>query len=279
MSTKPVRVIALTSGKGGVGKSFLTLHLAEALARMGRSVAILDADLGLGNIELMAGVKARHTLTDAFSRRCELQDILLEGPAGVRIIPGGRGLAALPGMDSLQISNMIQAVDLLAGDMDYLLVDTAGGLAPTDLQLIQAVGEVLVVLTAEPVCQQDTVDYIRTLRQHCRIESFGILTNMTRRQREGHMLMQDLQSRLDFDQDLVLRHYGQVPFDRDAAGAALSLTETAREHSWQKSKLFRSLSLLAATLDRCTPREFLSAGMRFFLEQTLNAGGGKAWKR
>ena len=279
MNKKPVRVIALTSGKGGVGKSFLTLHLAEALARMGRSVAILDADLGLGNIELMAGVRARHTLIDAFSCRCELHDILLEGPAGVKIIPGGRGLAGLQGMDSLQISNMIQAVDLLAGDMDYLLVDTAGGLAPTDLQLVQAVGEVLVVLTAEPICQQDTVDYIRTLRRHCRIESFGILTNMTRRQREGPMLMQDLQGRLDFDQDLVLRHYGQIPFDRELAETALSPTGTAREHSWQKSKLLRSLSLLAATLDRCTPREYLSAGMRFFLEQTLNAGGGKAWKR
>ncbi|MCY4473330.1 MAG: P-loop NTPase [Kistimonas sp.] len=279
MNTKPVRVIALASGKGGVGKSFLTLHLAEALARMGRSVAILDADLGLGNIELMAGVAPRHTLMDVLSGHCTLEDVILEGPVGIQIIPGGRRLPILSRLDTLLVAGMIQAMDSLAGKVDYLLVDTAGGLSPIDLQLVQAAGEVLVVLTAEPVCQLDTADYIRVLRQHCRIESFGILTNMVRRQREGHALMQTLQHRLGFDLDLVLHHCGQVPFERNGTEPGFLFTGADREQSWQESRVLRSLSMLAVTLDRCRPRECSSAGMRFFLEQTLSAGGGKAWKR
>ncbi len=268
---KPARVIALASGKGGVGKSFLTLNLAEALSRMDRRVAILDADFGLANIELMAGVHPLRTIANVLSGECGVKDVMVEGPGGIRIIPGSRSNPDMAEMGSGRISGLINAVDELSGDIDYLLMDTTGGLSPSDLNLIQAAGEVLIVLTPDPLAQADAADYIKALRRQCGVQQFGIVTNMTRRQREGHALVEALQERLDFEQDLVIRHCGQIPFDIDMAKDSLGF-QTLLE-SRPDSRAARSLQMLAETLDRRRLSTPATGGMTFFLEQTVGAGG------
>ncbi|MTI13795.1 MinD/ParA family protein [Sansalvadorimonas verongulae] len=271
MDVKPARVIAIASGKGGSGKSFLTLNLAEALSRMGRRVVVLDADFGLANIELLTGAEPEYSISDVLAGKCDITQTLIEGPGGVRIIPGGRSEPTMASLSHGRLSGLINAIDVLAGDIDYLLIDTAGGLSSNDLQLVQAAGELLVVMTPDPLSQADTADFIKALRGHCGIQQFGILTNMTRRQREGHTLVETLQQRLDFEQDLVLRHCGQVPFDQDVAKCCQnfqSLLEVRPE-----SRTARALQMLAETLDRRRISSPVAGGMTFFLEQTVNAGG------
>ncbi len=271
MDVNPPRVIAIASGKGGVGKSFLTLNLAEALARMGQRVVVLDADFGLANLHLLAGSEPEHTISDVLSGQCSIQQALIEGPQGVHIIPGGRSNPDIAELGSQRIAGLIQAVDQMVDEIDYLLIDTSGGLSPTDLQLIRAAGEVLVVVTPDPVTQVDAADYIRTLRQHCDVQHFGILTNMTRRQREGHLLTEALQERLGFDQDLVLRHCGQVPYDQDidrSPECYQPLQQTRPE-----ARAARSLQMLAETLNRRRISTPAAGGMTFFLEQTVSVGG------
>ncbi|MCL6269286.1 P-loop NTPase [Sansalvadorimonas sp. 2012CJ34-2] len=268
---KPARVIALASGKGGVGKSFLTLNLAEALARMGRRVVILDADFGLANIELLTGQQPEKTISDVLAGKCTVSETLITGAEGVQLIPGGRGKPEDAELCHGRMSGLIHAIDQLAGEIDYLLIDTSGGLSPTDLQLAQAAGEVMVVLTPDPVAQADAADYIRSLRNFCGIQQFGIVTNMIKRQREGHALMEALQEKLGFDQDLVLRHCGQVPFDQDIAKSSVNYQTIMQ--SRPDSRAARSLQLLAETLDRRRLSRAVPGGMTFFLEQTVCAGG------
>ncbi len=275
MDVKPTRVIAIASGKGGVGKSFLTLNLAEALARMEQRVVVLDADFGLGNLELLVGCQPEQTIVDVLEGRCAIQDILLDGPNGVRIIPAGRCQPQIAELDSYALSGLIHAVDQLAGELDYLLVDTSGGLSPTDLQLLKAAGEVLVVVTPEQLSQDDAADYIKTLRRHCDIQHFGVLANMTRRQREGHALLESLQARIGFDQDLVLRGWGQIPFESElarTAGDANSQWQTLIQMN-PESRSARSMQMLAESLDRKVLQSPKRGGMAFFLEHSVSAGG------
>ena len=271
MDVKPARVLTIASGKGGVGKSFLTLNLAEALSRMGRRVMILDADFGLANIELLTGQKPEHTICDVLSGACTAEQTLIAGPGGVQLIPGGRSIPEYAELSHGRMSGLINAIDKLAGQMDYLLIDTSGGLSPTDLQLAQASGEVLVIVTPDPVVQADAADYIRALRSHCSVQQFGIVTNMIKRQREGHALMENLQERLGYDLDLVLRHCGQVPFDQDVAKSSHNFQTILQARP--ESRAARSMQLLAETLDRRRISSAIPGGMTFFLEQTVVAGG------
>ncbi|CAM3695945.1 P-loop NTPase [Parendozoicomonas haliclonae] len=271
MESKPARVIAIASGKGGVGKSFLTLNLGEALTRMGKRVAILDADFGLANIELLAGSEPDRTISDVLLGTCSIQETFIETPDGLRIIPGCRSNPDIAELSVQHISGLIHAVDELAGEIDYLLIDTSGGLSPTDLHLIRAAGEVLVVVTPDPMAQADAADYISALRSSCGIQHFGVLTNMTRRQREGHTLMEALQERLGFDQDLVLRHCGQVPYDQEMARQS-DCSQTLFSDR-EDSRTARSLQMLAETLNRRRIGYPAPGGMAFFLEQTVSAGG------
>ena len=288
MDVKPTRVIAIASGKGGVGKSFLTFNLAEALAKMGQRVAILDADFGLANIELLASAtpakdESQKTIVDVLNGDCAIKDILVNGPAGIKIIPGGRGNPALAEPDCYRFLGLVSAIDPLAGEIDYLLVDTAGGLSPTDLQLLQAAGEVLVVITPEPLSQSDAADYISTLRRHCGIQQFGIVANMTRRQREGHSLMAALQQRISFEQDLVLRYCGHIPLEPEVARLADRFANpyansfSKNWHSLQQahpdSKATRSLQMLAEVTNRKIFQPPQLGGITFFLEQSVSAGG------
>ncbi len=271
MDVKPARVLAIASGKGGVGKSFLTLNLAEALSRLGKKVMILDADFGLANIQLMTGQQPKQTIGDVLAGKCSVAETLITGPEGVQLIPGGRGVPEDAELCHGRMSGLINAIDQLAGQMEYLLIDTAGGLTPTDLQLVQAAGEVLVVLTPDPVAQTDAADYIKALRGHCGIQQFGVVTNMIKRQREGHALIESLQERLGFDQDLVLRHCGQVPFDQDVSKSSVNFQTIMQARP--ESRAARSLQMLAETLDRRRLSSPVPGGMSFFLEQTVCAGG------
>ena len=267
MDVTPTRVIALASGKGGVGKSFLTLSLAQALVRMGKRVLILDADFGLGNIELLAGQPSGRSAADVMSGRYTVHEVIVSSADGLRVIPAGRGLPRAARADTHVLACLVGAIDQLAGQVDYLLIDTAGGLSSMDMQLIQAAGEVLVVLTPDPLVQLDAVDYIRVLRGHYNIHKFGIVTNMVKRQRDGYLLMETLQQRLGFEQDLVLRYCGQTPLD-----VGLGKVSTAGPPLFADradTRVAHSIDLLAQNVNRRRLGEPLSGAMSFFFEHNI----------
>ena len=162
---KVSRVITVTSGKGGVGKSTLTVNLAIALARMGKRVIILDADFGLANVEVMLGIRPQYNLADLMFRGRELKDIITEGPEGIGFISGGSGIQELSRLTRDQVIYLVQKLYELDELADIILVDTGAGIADTVLEFVSASNEVLLVATPEPTSITDAYALLKTLNR------------------------------------------------------------------------------------------------------------------
>lgn len=157
------RVMAVTSGKGGVGKSSLVLNLALALAAREQRVVILDADLGLANINIMLGYEPVYTLWDVVEQRVALRDTLQTGPNGLRIIPGGSGITELARLDSVDIAHIIEGFQELEGECDWLLIDTSAGISDSVLAFVLAADEAIVVTNPEPTALADAYGLIKAV--------------------------------------------------------------------------------------------------------------------
>ncbi len=157
------RVMAVTSGKGGVGKSSLVLNLALALSDRQQRVVILDADLGLANINIMLGYEPVYTLWDVVEQRVALKDTLQAGPNGLRIIPGGSGITELARLDSMDIAHIIEGFQELEGECDWLLIDTSAGIADSVLAFVLAADEAIVVTNPEPTALADAYGLIKAV--------------------------------------------------------------------------------------------------------------------
>ena len=153
---KNARVIAITSGKGGVGKSNLSVNLALELTRMGKKVIILDADFGLANVEVMFGVIPEYNLSDLMFKGKEIKDIITEGPEGVGFISGGSGIANLINLDQEQVKRLVGKMTDLEELADVIIIDTGAGIAPSVMEFLLASPETIIVTTPEPTSVTDS---------------------------------------------------------------------------------------------------------------------------
>jgi len=155
--------IAIVSGKGGAGKSSLVANLGVAMAEMGQRVLLLDGDWGLGNVDLLLGLNAHHTLHDVLRGQRRPAEIVLRGPAGVRVLPGASGSEELANLDDFRCETLLRSVHALVERGDLLLIDTGPGLLRASLRLAQAADEILVLTTPEPTACADTCAVLRAL--------------------------------------------------------------------------------------------------------------------
>ena len=147
---RPVKVIAVTGGKGGVGKSSVSVNLATMLAQQGKNTMLMDADLGLANVDVMLGLNARVNLSHVVSGECALEEIIVDGPAGLKVIPSASGKNNMLNLSTVQHGGLIRAFSELVQDVDVLLIDTAAGIAENVVTYTRAAHEVIVVVCDEP---------------------------------------------------------------------------------------------------------------------------------
>ena len=159
------RVVAVTSGKGGVGKSQITLNLALALQKLGQRTIILDADLGLANINILLGYEPSYTLWDVVQKHLSVRDVMQQGPLGLSIIPGGSGISQLASLNTKEIDTIIKGFQELESEFDWLLVDTAAGISPGVLSFVLAADEALIVTNPEPPALADAYGLIKSIWQ------------------------------------------------------------------------------------------------------------------
>ncbi len=185
LSAKGARVLAITSGKGGVGKSNIAVNVAVQLAKQGRRVALMDADLGLANADVLCGVTAMTNLAHVVAGRRELADAMIKGPGGFTLIPGASGLAQMAGLSEFERYRLIQLFRQLSAGHDALIVDTGAGIGPVVLDFIVAADQIMVVSTPEPTSITDAYALIKVARRRRPDASISLCVNMAHDEEEA----------------------------------------------------------------------------------------------
>lgn len=180
LTSSPQRTIAITSGKGGVGKSNLVINMAIALASSGMRVLVVDADLGLANIDLLLGITTPYTLEHVATGEVSLEDIQVTGPGGIKIIPGGSGAQRLLRTSEEERASLMRSLRELDDQADFIIIDTGAGLSPNVLTFLKFVHEIIVVTTPEPTSVADAYATVKTIAYENPGASIMIVVNMAR---------------------------------------------------------------------------------------------------
>jgi len=212
-NSKPVRVLAVTGGKGGVGKTTVAVNLAVALANAGRKVLILDADLGLANIDIMLGLRSKANLHHVISGECSLEEIMLDGPAGIKVIPAASGIKEMAMLSAEAHAGLVQAFSEISLHVDTLIVDTAAGIGDSVTSFTRAAQEVLVVVCDEPASFTDAYAIIKLLSREHGIFRFRVLANLADGPQHGKEIYNKILKVADRFLDVALDYMGYVPRD------------------------------------------------------------------
>lgn len=261
------RVISFTSGKGGVGKTSSVVNLGIALAREGRSVLLLDADLGLANLDVMLGLKPRWTLLDVLEGRRSLQEILLTGPEGMMVIPAASGVESICTLSGAQRLQLLEAVEEIASDFDYLLIDTQAGIGSEVMYFNTAAGEIVCIINGEPTSLTDAYAMIKLLSRNYGERSISILVNNVEDERRAKEAFARLSGSVDRFLHIELKYLGFVPTDVSAREAIRAQAPVSQ--MFPSSPAALGYARVARALDERFLERRVKGGLQFFFKQLL----------
>ncbi|GEK10295.1 MinD/ParA family protein [Pseudoalteromonas sp. McH1-7] len=267
-SNQGVKVIAVTGGKGGVGKTNVSLNTAIAMGQQGQRVLVLDADLGLANCDVMLGLRVEKNLSHVLSGECELDEILVEGPAGIKIVPATSGSQNMVELTPAEHAGLIRAFSELNTQFDVLIVDTAAGISDMVLSFSRAAQDVLVVVCDEPTSITDAYALIKVLSREHGVYRFKIVANMVRSMREGQELFAKLSKVTDRFLDVALELVATVPFDENMRKS--SRRQRAIVDLFPSSPAAVAIKGLATRAAKWPIPHQPSGHLEFFIEQLVN---------
>ena len=188
------RVVAVASGKGGVGKTNVVAGLALALAQQGQRVVVMDADFGLANLDILLGLSPKYTLEHVLRGEKVMEEILLDGPLGIRIIPASSGIQELTRLDTMSELRLVQGLQRVSETADWLLIDTAAGIHDSVLKLLMAAQEVILVTTPEPTSLVDAYAMVKTVHLRDPHKPLWLLVNNAQNAEEAEETVDQLQA-------------------------------------------------------------------------------------
>ncbi len=250
-SQRPLaRVITVTSGKGGVGKSNTAINLAIQLKQLGQRVLILDADFGLANIEIMFGTVPKHNLSDLIYQGMNIKDVITTGPMDIGFISGGSGIAGMGNLNRDHLTYIIKNLAELDAMTDIIIVDTGAGISDAVLEFLVASGEILLVTTPEPTSITDSYSLLKALNRHPRflrdMSRVKVITNRVDDEAEGRALYAKLNAVVNRYLKLPIEYLGSVPMDMQLAKAVMQQTPVSISNP--KAKSAKAYEQIAATL-------------------------------
>lgn len=264
---RPIRAIAVTGGKGGVGKTNVSVNLGVAAAEMGQKVLLLDADLGLANIDVVLGLHPQYDLSHVMRGERALEEVLVEGPSGLKVIPGASGVQALAELSPAEHTGLIRAFSEVACDTDLLIVDTAAGISDTVLSFSRAAHEIVVVVCDEPASITDAYAIIKLLNRDHGHQRFRILANMVRSAQEGRELYNKMCRVTDRYLDVTLGFMGAVPFD-DSLRKAVR-TQRPVVQAFPRSRVAQVFRNLAKKIETWPQPSGANGQVQFFVERLI----------
>lgn len=262
-----IKVIAVSGGKGGVGKTNVSLNTSIALAQLGKKVLVLDADLGLANVDVMLGLRVQRNLSHVLSGECELDDIIIEGPAGIKIIPATSGTQSMVDLTPSEHAGLIRAFSDMHTEFDILIVDTAAGISDMVLSFCRASQDIMLVVCDEPTSITDCYALMKLLSRDHDVFKFKVVANMVRSPNEGQQLFEKLAKVSDRFLDVGLELVGVVPFDENIRKSGRK--QKAIVEAFPNSPASIGFKNLAKNIMKWPIPHQPSGHLEFFIEQLL----------
>jgi flagellar biosynthesis protein FlhG len=264
------RVYSITSGKGGVGKTAVVANLAVTLSKMGKSVLILDADLGLANVDVVFGLAPQYNLNHFFSGDHELEDIMVEGPYGIKILPAGSGIQNFTRLDGHHKMRLLDGLDAMHDVFDFVLIDTEAGISENVTYFNTAAQEILVVTTPEPTAITDAYALMKLLSTQYHEKHFHLIVNQTQNDEEALDVYRKLTMVANRYLDISIDFLGSIPIDRQMIDSIRKQKVFVDMHP--SSSIADAFSSLAARLTSEKTVKQPKGNLQFFWKKLLNLG-------
>lgn len=265
------RVYAITSGKGGVGKTAVVANMAVAMAKMGKKVLILDADLGLANIDVVFGLAPKYNLNHFFSGDYELPEILVEAPHGIMILPAGSGVQNFTRLNARQKLKLLDGLDSMHNDFDFVLIDTEAGISENVTYFNTAAQEILVVTTPDPTAITDAYALMKLLSTQYHEKAFNLVVNQVQNENEALDVYRKLTMVANRYLDISIDFLGSIPADKQMVEAIRK--QRVMVDLFPSSKISSAFSQLASTICSEVPQATPKGGVQFFWKRLLDIGG------
>ncbi len=268
MNMKPVRVITVTSGKGGVGKTNVVANLAVLLQKTGNRVLVLDGDFGLANMNIVMGIEARHTIHDVITGEKEISDVIVTCANGVRIIPASSGIMRMTQLSASEKTILMERLEAAPVQFEVLLIDTGAGINSDVAYLNAAATELIVVVTPEPTSIADAYALMKVMSQDHKIKRFKLLVNMVDNGKDAMGVYNNLLNVSDRFLNINIEYLGHVL--RDARMSQAVLSRKVLCEGWPKSPAAECLEAVAKTLLEKPAATGLTGNVQFFWRNLLN---------
>lgn len=264
---KVTRVIAVASGKGGVGKTNASVNLGVSLAKLGNRVLLMDADMGLANVDIMLGLQTKYNLAHVLDGEKTLAEVMVDAPGGIKIIPAASGVSRMAQLSPMENAGIINAFSDLEGVLDVLIIDTAAGIADSVVSFCRASQEVIVVVTDEPASMTDAYALMKVLSREHGIKHFYLLANMTRTAEHGKMLYDKVSKVCEKFLEVTVSFLGTVPFDHDLREAIQKQSPvTVSKPNSVSAKAFQEM---AQKIENWPIPDKVTGYLQFFVESLL----------
>lgn len=264
---QPIRTISITGGKGGIGKTTLSINLAIAFAKMKKKVMLFDADFGLANIDIRLGLNPTKNIYDLISGKCELSEVCIKGPHGVTIIPASSGIQRMVELTSTESADLIRSFSSLVEEVDIMLIDTAPGISNQVLDITHASQDILIVICNDPASLMDSYTIIKLLHQKYARTGFGVIVNKVRHLQEGYDVFSKFQQAIAKFINVRMHYIGHVPQDDFITFSAHSRTAVVDQYPHSDAAI--AFKDLCHGIDHWHEDHTLSGGIHFFFERLI----------
>jgi len=263
----PLRVISVASGKGGVGKTFCAVNLAILAAKRGHRVLLIDADLGLANVEIILGIRPRYNIGDLIEKDLSIHEVLASGPFGVRVLAGGSGFTRFTQLGDADKQKLVHALEPLDETFDMVIIDSGAGIGENVLFFAGAAQENILVLNREPTALSDAYATVKVLSKEAGVKDFQILVNDVPSDIEARRVFGALTTVTERFLTARLHYLGSIPSDPTVREAVLR--QSPAVESFPQSAASHSLAQIAETLLANPPKEPDLGGLKFLWQRLL----------